>query len=267
MHLQTRTKARGAHYRAGLLAALLASLTVQESAFSGMAWAQPAETQGTRQFDIPAQALTEALVQFGYQSGLQVAADGTVAASVRSTAVSGLHTPSEALSRVLAGTGLTFRFTGANTVQVQKLANSPAGIMQLDPVKVQGHDVPSQAMIDNIPPAYAGGRRNFAAAALNLGGSIEYEARSERLPLTLKAGAAYKLGDRAAVSSDACFPVDEAPYLALGAESEMFTSEKLRFFWRAGFNTGSIGDFGGFNGFSGGIGFLFKSLQPAGQIT
>ena len=157
MNLGTRTKARSTRRRAGVFAALLASVALEGITVSGAAWAQPAGTQGTRQFNIPAQALTDALVQFGYQSGLQVAADGNVAASVTSNAVSGSHTPSEALGRLLAGTGLTFHFTSANTVQVQKLGNAPAGVMQLDPVKVQGQDVPSQAMIDNLPPAYAGG--------------------------------------------------------------------------------------------------------------
>ena len=157
MNLGARTKARNTRRRTGVFAALLASVALEGITFSGAAWAQPAGTQGTRQFNIPAQALTDALVQFGYQSGLQVAADGNVAASVTSNAVSGSHTPSEALGRMLAGTGLTFHFTSANTVQVQKLANAPAGVMQLDPVKVQGRDVPSQAMIDNLPPPYAGG--------------------------------------------------------------------------------------------------------------
>lgn len=112
-----------------------------------------------------------------------------------------------------------------------------------------------------LSPAYAGGALSFAAALLNFGGSIKYEEKAERLPFALKAGTAYKLGARTSLAADACFPIDEAPYLALGAENEMYGSEKLKFYWRAGFNTGSIGDFGGFNGFSGGIGFLFKSLR------
>lgn len=112
-----------------------------------------------------------------------------------------------------------------------------------------------------VSPSYAGGRLSFAAALLNVGGRIRYERKAERLPFSAKAGAAYRLSDKVSLASDLCFPIDEAPYAALGAESRMYSSEKLKFYWRAGFNTGTIGDFGGFNGFSGGIGFAFRSLR------
>ncbi len=125
--------------------------------------AQPTTTQATttqaaRNFDIPAQPLTEALVQFGQQSGLQVAADGALAASMRSVAIRGSFTPTEALTRLLAGTGLTFQYTGAATIQVRGLGDSSSGVLQLDPVQVQGYSVPSQALVDNVPPPYAGGQ-------------------------------------------------------------------------------------------------------------
>ncbi|MFZ5781179.1 MAG: TonB-dependent siderophore receptor [Pseudomonadota bacterium] len=140
---------------------MVAVLTVV--AVAGLAAVPPATAQTTtapaaRSFDIPAQPLTEALVQFGQQSGLQVAADGSLAASTRSAAVRGSFTPSEALTRLLAGTGLTFQFTGATTVQVRRLGDSGSGVLQLDPVQVQGYPVPPQALIDNVPPPYAGGQ-------------------------------------------------------------------------------------------------------------
>lgn len=159
MDLGARTRTRTTRRHVALVAALLASVALTAVTFSGTGSAQPTATQGTRQFNIPAQALTDALVQFGYQSGLQVAADGNVAASVRSTAVIGSYAPADALGRMLAGTGLTFQFTSATTVQVQRVTSLPSGAMQLDPVQVQGvFPVPSQAMIDNLPPPYAGGQ-------------------------------------------------------------------------------------------------------------
>jgi iron complex outermembrane receptor protein len=133
-------------------------LTVGEVSLGHRALAQTAPAQGTRAFNIPAQPLADALVQFGYQSGLQVAADGNATAAGTSTAVSGNLTPQQALTRLLTGTGLIFQFTGANTVQVQRPAVGPSGALQLDPVQVQGFPVPSQAMIDNLPPPYAGGQ-------------------------------------------------------------------------------------------------------------
>lgn len=138
-----------------LLAAVAINGVIVTTPFlSGSAVAQQAKA-----FNIPAQPLADALVQFGYQSGLQVVADGGLTASVRSPGVTGTLPPSEALARLLAGTGLVYRFTNATTVALERPgASSAPGAVHLDPVQVQGYSVPSQAMIDNIPPPYAGGQ-------------------------------------------------------------------------------------------------------------
>ena len=68
--------------------------------------------QDRRTFDIPAQPLSGALNAFGRQSGLQVTIDLSLAAGVQSQAVSGSMTSAEALNQLLAGTGITGRFTG-----------------------------------------------------------------------------------------------------------------------------------------------------------
>lgn len=115
--------------------------------------------------------------------------------------------------------------------------------------------------IGALSPRYLNGRLNFGFALLNLGGPVKYETKKERLPFIAKAGAAYRLSSRVGLSSDVCFPVDETPYGALGAEFLMYSREKLKFFWRAGFNSGTMGDFGGFNGFSAGIGFVFGDIR------
>lgn len=120
----------------------------------GTAFAQQA-----RSFNIPAQSLADALVQFGYQSGLQVVAEGTLTAALRSPGVIGSLPPGEALARLLSGTGLVFRFTNATTVALERPgASGLPGAVHLDPVQVQGYSVPSQALIDNVPPPYAGGQ-------------------------------------------------------------------------------------------------------------
>ncbi len=112
-----------------------------------------------RRFDIPPQPLADALVQFGYQSGLQVAVDGAVAASLRTPGVSGSFTSADALGRLLGGTGLVFQFTTANSVQVRQAdASIGSGATKLDPVQVQGSVPPAQAMIGNLPPPFAGGQ-------------------------------------------------------------------------------------------------------------
>jgi len=121
---------------------------------------QPEQAQATapRQFAIPAQPLGAALMQFAQQSGWQVSAHGDLVQGKTSPGVSGTMTPEQAIARLLAGTGLAASVTGVNTITVTGLAGGLPGAMQLDPVQVQGYPVPSQAMIDNIPPPYAGGQ-------------------------------------------------------------------------------------------------------------
>jgi len=111
-----------------------------------------------RSFDIPAQPLQSALIAFGQQAGRQVAADGAGVRGVASPGVHGTMSVDEALRRLLAGTGFTFDSAAGSTIAVQRIAPA-GGAMQLDPVQVQGaFPVPSQAMIGNLPPPYAGGQ-------------------------------------------------------------------------------------------------------------
>jgi iron complex outermembrane receptor protein len=74
-----------------------------------------------------------------------------------SPGVNGAMTPEQAVNRLLAGTGLSASVTGGNTVTVTGPGGGTSGAVQLDPVQVQGYLVPPQAMIDNLPPPYAGG--------------------------------------------------------------------------------------------------------------
>ena len=117
-----------------------------------------AQAAGTIEFDIPAQSLASALTAYGRQAGLQVLVDSASVAGKTSTPVVGAMTSSQALQRLLGGTGIPYRFTSSKTVTVGGGAAAAPGIMQLDPVQVQGYAVPAQAMIDNLPPPYAGGQ-------------------------------------------------------------------------------------------------------------
>ncbi len=99
--------------------------------------AQPASA-GTRAFDIPAQPLATAVNAFGRQSGLQVTADTNVTTGVQTQAVVGAYPPAEALSRLLAGTGVTWRMEGDTIVVLTKAPQSSDGSMQLGPVRVEG---------------------------------------------------------------------------------------------------------------------------------
>ncbi|TAJ93035.1 MAG: TonB-dependent receptor [Reyranella sp.] len=112
-----------------------------------------------RAFNIPAQSLERALILFGQQSGRQIAADGTMLRGVSTSGVQGTMSVEEALRRLLAGTGLTYSGIDGGTITLQRVAQiGGQNVVQLDPVQVQGFPVPLQAMIDNIPPPYAGGQ-------------------------------------------------------------------------------------------------------------
>jgi len=110
----------------------------------------------TATYNIPAQPLSSALTAFGRQSGLQIVVDPASVEGKSSPGVAGTLTADQALTRLMVGTGTPYRFTSANSVTVGAAAQS--GAMQLDPVQVQGFPVPQQAMIDNLPPPYAGGQ-------------------------------------------------------------------------------------------------------------
>lgn len=74
---------------------------------------RPGGEQGaTRPFNIPAQSLSSVVGAFGRQSGLQVTLATPAAGNVRTNAVTGSFTAREALSRLLAGTGVNFRIAG-----------------------------------------------------------------------------------------------------------------------------------------------------------
>jgi iron complex outermembrane recepter protein len=109
-------------------------------------------------FNIPPQPLSDALASFGRQSGMQVSVDGDLSRGVASPGVSGTMTPEQALARLLAGTGITYRMTGGNTALLQRLQGSEGGTLQLDPVQVQANLPPPTATIGNLPPVAPGGQ-------------------------------------------------------------------------------------------------------------
>ena len=126
-----------------LSAAGLAALT--SLGLSGTAHAQAGTEPGSSQdaevqrvFNIPAQPLTSALTRFGQQSGLQVSVDGALIRDVQSPGVAGNLTPQEALTRLLAGTGLTYTFANANTVTLSPVRTAGEGPIEAGPLLIGG---------------------------------------------------------------------------------------------------------------------------------
>jgi iron complex outermembrane recepter protein len=113
----------------------------------------------TRAYNIPPQPLESAVPLFARQSGRQITADAVLLQGLATQGVQGALSFDEALLRLLAGTGLSYRVVSGTTIALQRPGQSdgaPSGIL-LDPVQVLA-TVPPQAMIDNIPPPYAGGQ-------------------------------------------------------------------------------------------------------------
>ena len=91
-----------------------------------------------RDFDIPRQPLSSALIVFGRQSGLQLAVDSDLVAGLQAQAVRGSYTPEQALRQLLAGTGITYRIAVDGSVTLKRLARQEqdGGPTRLEAVSV-----------------------------------------------------------------------------------------------------------------------------------
>ena len=65
--------------------------------------------------------------------------EGALAEGVRSPGVSGTYTPEQAVQRLLAGTGSTYRFTDTNTLTIEQAVGGRPDVRgQLDPAIAVG---------------------------------------------------------------------------------------------------------------------------------
>lgn len=69
-------------------------------------------------FNIPGQSLNRALVAYSTATGNQMFFDASLVRGKTAPAVTGSFTRAEALGRLLAGSGLSYRFSSGNTVQL-----------------------------------------------------------------------------------------------------------------------------------------------------
>jgi catecholate siderophore receptor len=92
----------------------------------------PSDTTRVYRFDIPAQPLSDALMDFRRQSGLRVEVAEEGRFTVQTTAVTGSFTAPAALRTLLVGTGFEARFEDAETVVVRRGTSTRA----LEPVVV-----------------------------------------------------------------------------------------------------------------------------------
>lgn len=132
----------------------LALLTGTMLAMSGLAPAG-AQTRTTapmaaRAIAVPAGPLTPALNRLAVQTGLQILFDARLATGKATRGAQGNLTPAQALSAVLAGTGLSARSAGVNAVTIVGTAGAaagatPDGAIALDTIDVSGGRGPSAA--------------------------------------------------------------------------------------------------------------------------
>src|SRR5690606_22538784 len=120
---------------AGRRAALLLAGTMLGGLLLAGAPVEPAlasETQQTAQattyrFDVAPQPLPGALVAFSETTGIQFFFDSALARGLSSPGASGEMAPEEALRRLLAGTGLGYRFTNPTTVTLERTGAAQDG--------------------------------------------------------------------------------------------------------------------------------------------
>lgn len=111
-----------------------------------------AENAAGQTFVIPAQPLDQALAAFSVSTGLQMLYDSSLAAGRWSSPVSGAMQPREALVLMLAGTGLTARFTSAGAVVIY--AGSTSAVT-LNPITATAAPVVGRTGVSAEARAYA----------------------------------------------------------------------------------------------------------------
>lgn len=150
-----KSRGRGFRTKRSIEAVLLGSAAIylagglvtglSAPAFAQTAAAQRAVSQPIS-FNIASQDLGGALTQFADRAGLRLLFRSSLVAGKKSPGVSGTLPPEAALSRLLAGTGLSHRFMSGNSVTITDPAaaftssSAPEGSMLLDTIDVDGEN-------------------------------------------------------------------------------------------------------------------------------
>jgi iron complex outermembrane recepter protein len=101
------------------VAAICTTLTIATGSLLATTVAQAAELIAEeKSFDIPAQPIAAALMQFSRQANVQVIADAGRLGGVRSQSLNGRFKPAAAISILLSRTGLLYAVTASNTIVV-----------------------------------------------------------------------------------------------------------------------------------------------------
>lgn len=99
-----------------------------------------AQASAVRSFNIERQQLADAMALFGQQAGVQVSANADLVRGVETPGVSGDLSIEDALQRLLAGTGLSYRIGSNGAITIASSAHGDAdGATSLSPILVEAN--------------------------------------------------------------------------------------------------------------------------------
>lgn len=124
-------------HRAGLPTLLSLAIALAVAAPLPVLAADSVAEARSYRFDIPAQSLDSALAAFSAVTRTQVLVPAELTQGLGSSGLSGSYGQAEALSRLLAGSGLTARFVDADTVTLEKPQDAQ-GALQLGATTISG---------------------------------------------------------------------------------------------------------------------------------
>lgn len=126
--------------RSGALALLMALPCMVQGAPPAPTLA--AATPRTHNFDIAAGPMTDALMQFALQSGVQVSVESGLLKGLSNRAVKGHLGQDQVLDRLLGQSDLAWQYSHDNAVSV--FARQPSGVLQLDSTRVNSQVIEPQ---------------------------------------------------------------------------------------------------------------------------
>jgi outer-membrane receptor for ferric coprogen and ferric-rhodotorulic acid len=102
------------------------------------AYAQSTTAEQARSFNVPAGRLAQSVLALSEQAGVQMVFDSDAIGGVQGNAVNGSLTLSQALSQLLNGTGLRWRWLRAGVVTIEGVPASDGGERVLGAVRIEG---------------------------------------------------------------------------------------------------------------------------------
>lgn len=127
--------------------------------------------EARQQFDVPAGPLSSALNQLASQAGLALTYEASLAEGKTTDGVQGRYSAAEALQRLLAGTGLGYRFTGNDTVTLE--SSDQDGSIRMAPVTVQTSEMSAFDPVDGYAASHAFSATRMSTPILETPASIQ----------------------------------------------------------------------------------------------